>query len=177
MSEYVDRIDKPLIRHITRYMGYGFKLDCQDGEDFVHDVYLECLKRIQDYNPKYTLGTLIELQVRNLISAQYKNPKGRAKMEAQHVEHDEQAISGFTPKIDEQILLEELKPYICKEMWYYLKDPYTPDYTAKTQRNPSLKLRDVEYMSFERIGELLGVTKQAISNRINKNRKQLREML
>lgn len=168
-----EKLDIPLIIHIIRRTGYGWKLE--GGDDFIHDVYVECLSKEKHYNPEHAIGTFIKLQVRNLIAKQYVTLKGQEKMSAEFEEFFEEGMGGVSDNVEEKILLEELDKHLCIEMRYYLKDPSTPDFAFGRNAMHCLG-KATPYMTYERIGEELGYSKMRVYKRIKRNRNLLRRL-
>lgn len=169
-----EELSKPLIIYMIKKTGFGFLLDGED--DFIHDVYVECLSKEKHWKKDIPLATFVATQIKNVRARPFKTKKGKAEVLASRVDMEGIAPATVKGDMEDKVLLEELKEHMGLEMKYWLHNPRTPDYssTSITRRGKVPVSLD---MSFAYLGEVLGLCESRVHYLISENKKRMRELV
>lgn len=176
MSRMRKELSIPLIIHMIQRTGFGFLL--KGGEnDFVHDVYVECLAKEKHWKEdEIPLATFIATQIRNLRAEPFKTKKGKAEALATKVDMEDITPATTRDNVEDQILLEQLKKRMSKEMKYWLTNPTTPDFSSTKERRFG-KVPKTLAMNYEYIGDIVGLSQSRVQTILATEKEKMRKLV
>lgn len=175
MSSVLDKIERGMIYTVIKQKKCVPRRE-EDLEDLIQDVYLELCETIGRYDEsRGGLARFVHMRLTAVLHKRYNTMKAKAKAEAISVDSDELYKLGVTPRVEDQVLLEQLKPHMCKELLYLLENPYGKDF-GNSSKTPC-KGGILPPMSYEYIGDIMGISRVSATRRIKKNVEQLRAMI
>jgi hypothetical protein len=179
MSSVFDKVQRGLIITCLKKRK-ALPFNEEDVNDAVQDIYEMLWKNKDRYDPERgSVSKFVNLQVAQYLAKKFATKKSTAKQLAKSVDVEEVMSMGVPSKVEEEILLEELRPHIGKELQYFLTNPYAPDY-ARGRGIATEGAREGGFapvMTKAYIGEIMGKTRQGVEKAIKRNVEKLKELV
>lgn len=150
-------------------LAYGITLDREESLDIVQEVFLKVYTKIEGFEEKSSLYTWLRKITLNESLNLKRKWKRRFKWQHQSIDDDQ----GFSFELG----TSETEPerlYRKKELEKLFNDGLN---ILPENARSVLFLRDVEELSYEEIGKLLGIGKGTVSSRVFYAREKLRKFL
>lgn len=167
-SAYRELISKYQAR--LKKLAYGITLDVEDSMDIVQDVFLKVFKSIDKFEGKSSLYTWLRRITLNECLNWRRKWKRRFKWHHQSIDDD----SVYELK---EMGTEKDSPennYKKKELEKKLKESLN---LLPENARMVFILKEVEGLPYEKIGELLGISRGTVSSRLFYAREKLRNLL
>lgn len=169
-------IDSSHIEAMIRKAGYSYLLrDKWDKEDLIQDVHLTLLQKKSLYNKDYSVGTFIKLAIKDVLqerARQYNTKKRTGETFSPDTGYLEEMGSYVDNTAELSILLEQVKAKMPPEVACYFTNP---PLGGKCGYKGSVGGSSL--MTAQKVGEIYGISRQAVDKAIHKYRKEIRGYL
>lgn len=153
-----------------RSIAYGITLDAEDSLDIVQDVFLKVYRGIDKFEGKSSLYTwLRRITVNECLN--WKRKWGR-RLKWQHQSIDDDSFYETPEMSNEKETPENI--YRKKELEKLLEEGLN---ILPEKARTVFVLKELEGLSYEKIGKLLGISRGTVSSRLFYAREKLREFL
>lgn len=143
-------------------LAYRLSGNQHDAEDLTQDTFMRVFRSLKNYKPGTFEGWLHRI-ITNLFLDMVRR-RSTIRMEALPEDYDR--IEGTMASPEQQFAISHLDPALEKAL-----DQLAPDFRV------AVILCDVLGMSYDEIGQTLGVKMGTVRSRIHRARAQLRDML
>ncbi len=153
-----------------RNLAYGITMDAEDSLDIVQDVFLKVYRGIGRFEGKSSLYTWLRRITVN-ESLNWKR-KWRRRFRWQHQSMDDESFYESADMSNDEDIPENI--YRKKELEKLLKEGLN---ILNEDARMVFVLKELEGLSYEKIGSMLGISSGTVSSRLFYAREKLRKFL